>query len=74
MILILTTTQVPTTDLSFLLHKHPEKHQTFDLPFGTAHVFYPQADVKRYAAALVPDIDLVALVRGRQGRRYTKPS
>jgi len=67
MLLTLTTTHVPATDLGFLLHKHPEKHQTFDLPFGTAHVFYPEAAVERCTAAMVLDIDPVALVRGRQG-------
>jgi 3' terminal RNA ribose 2'-O-methyltransferase Hen1 len=67
MLLTLTTTHVPATDLGFLLHKHPEKHQTFDLSFGTAHVFYPEAKVERCTAAMVLDIDPVALVRGRQG-------
>jgi 3' terminal RNA ribose 2'-O-methyltransferase Hen1 len=52
-----------------LLHKHPEKHQAFSLPFGTAHVFYPAADESRCTAALVLDVDPVALVRGRQGAR-----
>jgi len=67
MLLTLTTTHVPATDLGFLLHKHPEKHQMFELPFGTAHVFYPEAGVERCTAALVLDVDPVALVRGRQG-------
>jgi 3' terminal RNA ribose 2'-O-methyltransferase Hen1 len=67
MLLTLTTTHRPATDLGFLLHKHPEKHQTFDLSFGTAHVFYPEATVERCTAALVLDVDPVALVRGRQG-------
>ena len=67
MLLTVTTTHVPATDLGFLLHKHPEKHQTFDLPFGRAHVFYPEATAERCTAALVLDVDPVALVRGRQG-------
>jgi 3' terminal RNA ribose 2'-O-methyltransferase Hen1 len=69
MLLTLTTTHQPATDLGFLLHKHPEKHQAFSLPFGTAHVFYPVADENRCTAALVLDVDPVALVRGRQGAR-----
>ncbi len=67
MLLTVTTTHVPATDLGFLLHKHPEKHQVFDLPFGRAHVFYPEATVERCTVALVLDVDPVALVRGRQG-------
>jgi 3' terminal RNA ribose 2'-O-methyltransferase Hen1 len=67
MLLTLTTTHAPATDLGFLLHKHPEKHQTFELPFGAAHVFYPEAAVERCTAALVLDIDPIALVRGRKG-------
>ena len=69
MLLTLTTTHQPATDLGFLLHKHPEKHQAFSLPFGTAHVFYPVADEKSCTAALMLDVDPVALVRGRQGAR-----
>lgn len=67
MLLTITMTHVPATDLGFLLHKHPEKHQTFGLSFGQAHVFYPEASVERCTAALVLDVDPVALVRGRQG-------
>jgi RNA repair, ligase-Pnkp-associating, region of Hen1 len=69
MLLTLTTTHRPATDLGFLLHKHPEKHQQFPLSFGTAHVFYPEADPARCTAALVLDVDPVALVRGRHGAK-----
>jgi 3' terminal RNA ribose 2'-O-methyltransferase Hen1 len=65
----LTTTHEPATDLGFLLHKHPGKHQLFSLPFGTAHVFYPEAGPARCTAALVLDVDPVALVRGRRGAK-----
>jgi hypothetical protein len=67
MLLTLTTTHRPATDLGFLLHKHRDKHQEFLLPFGTAHVFYPEADEGRCTAALVLDVDPIALVRGRKG-------
>jgi 3' terminal RNA ribose 2'-O-methyltransferase Hen1 len=66
MLLTLTTTHQPATDLGFLLHKNPDKHQAFSLPFGTAHVFYPEADASRCTAALVLDVDPIALVRGRR--------
>jgi 3' terminal RNA ribose 2'-O-methyltransferase Hen1 len=67
MLLTVTTTHQPATDLGFLLHKHPDKHQEFPLPFGRAHVFYPEATEQRCTAALVLDVDPIALVRGRRG-------
>jgi 3' terminal RNA ribose 2'-O-methyltransferase Hen1 len=69
MLLTLSTTRRPATDLGFLLHKHPDRPQVFALPFGTAHVFYPEADEARCTAALVLDVDPVALVRGRVGAK-----
>lgn len=38
MLLTLTMTEFPATDLGFLLRKHPERYQSFDVGFGTAHV------------------------------------
>lgn len=69
MLLTLTTTHHPATDIGFLLHKNPNRTQTFDVGFGRAHVTYPQADVDRCTAALVLDIDPVGLVRRRRGSR-----
>ncbi len=63
MLLTITTTHQPATDLGYLLHKDPAKAQSFELPFGTAHVFYPEASVERCTAALLLDIDPVGLVR-----------
>ena len=57
MLLTITTTYVPTTDLGYVLHKHPARLQTFDLSFGQAHVFYPEASPERCTAALLLDID-----------------
>ena len=68
MLLTLTTTHVPATDLGFLLHKNPARAQSFDLSFGQAHVFYPEADADKCTAALLLDVDPVALVRGTSGR------
>src|ERR687893_730587 len=56
---------VPATDLGFLLHKNPARVQSFDLSFGRAHVFYPEASPERCTAALLLDVDPVGLVRGR---------
>jgi 3' terminal RNA ribose 2'-O-methyltransferase Hen1 len=68
-LLTLSTTQRPATDLGFLLHKHPDREQSFALPFGKARVFYPDASEERCTAALLVDIDPVGLVRrgGRSG-------
>jgi 3' terminal RNA ribose 2'-O-methyltransferase Hen1 len=65
MLLTISTTHQPATELGYLLHKNPERAQRFDLPFGTAHVVYPEASTDRCTAALVLDIDPVGLVRGR---------
>lgn len=67
MLLTLSTTHVPATDLGYLLHKNPARVQTFSLSFGQAHVFYPEATDARCTAALLLDIDPIGLVRGRYG-------
>ncbi len=67
MLLTLTTTHAPATDLGYLLHKNPERPQSFELPFGRVHVFYPEASAERTTAALVLDVDPVGLVRNRRG-------
>src|SRR5437879_6661568 len=67
MLLQLTTTQRPATDLGFLLHKNPARAQSFDLSFGRVHVFYPEATAERCTAALLLDVDSVGLVRGKGG-------
>jgi len=65
MLLTITTTHSPATDLGYLLHKHPEKCQAFELSCGLAHVYYPEANSTRCTAALLVDIDPVNLVRGK---------
>ncbi len=67
MLLTITTTHRPATDLGYLLHKHPDKVQAFPLAFGQAYVFYPQATDTRCTAALLVDVDPVSLVRGKSG-------
>ena len=54
---------VPATDLGYLLHKNPGRPQAFSLAFGTAHVFYPEANAERCTAALRVVVDPVGLVR-----------
>ncbi|MFD4973583.1 3' terminal RNA ribose 2'-O-methyltransferase Hen1, partial [Streptomyces sp. NPDC058424] len=71
MFLTITTTgtpEHPATDLGFLLHKHPGKSQAFSTSYGTAHVLYPEADDQRCTAALLLEVDTVALVRRGKGK------
>jgi len=68
MLLTITTTHQPATDLGYLLHKNPAKLHSFDLSFGKAHIFYPEANAERCTAALLLDVDTVGLVRGRHGQ------
>ncbi len=70
MLLTITTTHNPPTDLGFLLHKHPDNVRTVSFPFGDAHVFFPEAGDDRCTAALLVEVDPVGLVRnGRKGRK-----
>src|SRR5919106_3817867 len=70
MLLTLTLTRPPATDLGHLLHKHPERVQEFELPFGIAHVFYPDATEDRCTAALMLEVDPVGLIR--RGVRFAR--
>ena len=63
-LLTISTTRAPATDLGYLLHKHPGRVQSFDVSSGTAHVFYPEAAQERCTAALLLEVDPVGLVRG----------
>lgn len=65
MLLTITTTHRPASDLGYLLHKHPERFQSFDLSFGKAHVFYPEIGAERCTACLLLDVDAVGMVRGK---------
>src|SRR5256886_12246731 len=67
MLLTITTTHQPATDLGYLLHKNPARLQTTELSMGKAHVFYPEAGPQRCTAALLLEVDPVALVRNRKG-------
>src|SRR5579864_8978702 len=67
MLLTITNTKSPATDLGYLLHKNPGRLQSFELSFGKVHVFYPEAVADRCTAALLLDVDPVGLVRARRG-------
>lgn len=69
MLLTITSSASPATDLGFLLHKNPDRVHEKELPFGIARVCYPEASADRCTAALIVDIDPVELVRGRRGQQ-----
>lgn len=47
MLLTITTTHRPATDLGYLLHKNPARTQRLELSFGRAYVAYPEASTDR---------------------------
>ncbi|WP_187583052.1 3' terminal RNA ribose 2'-O-methyltransferase Hen1 [Gordonia sp. OPL2] len=47
--------ETPSTDLGYLLHKHPDRMQSFDTSQGTARVFYPRASAQECRVALHVD-------------------
>ena len=70
MLLTLSTTYNPATDLGYLLHKNPAKLHSFELSFGKAHVFYPEATTEELTAAggegmVVKPLEFVT--KGRKG-------
>jgi len=66
-LLKITTTHQPATDLGHLLRKNPQRVHAFKLNYGRAHVFYPEATQERCTAALLLEVDPIGLVRNRRG-------
>ncbi|MER3330195.1 MAG: 3' terminal RNA ribose 2'-O-methyltransferase Hen1, partial [Candidatus Kapaibacterium sp.] len=66
MLLNISTTHKPATDLSFLLHKHPDKLQSVELSTGEAHIFYSEATNEKCSANLLLDINPIELVKNRR--------
>ncbi|MCC5978461.1 MAG: 3' terminal RNA ribose 2'-O-methyltransferase Hen1 [Salinarimonas sp.] len=56
-------------DLGHLLHKHPDRVHVRDAGTGCLTVFFAQKSDAETRAILHLDVDPVALVRGREGRR-----
>ncbi|WP_375407624.1 3' terminal RNA ribose 2'-O-methyltransferase Hen1 [uncultured Amnibacterium sp.] len=54
--------------LGHLLHKHPDRVQRFSAPVGDVHVFYPESTPERCTAAMVLEVDPIALVRSTRFR------
>ena len=71
MLLSISTTHEPAADLGYVLCKHPERFQSFELSFGQAHVFYPEVTETACTFCLLLDVDPVAMVRGKAaGQRF----
>jgi 3' terminal RNA ribose 2'-O-methyltransferase Hen1 len=64
MLLTITTTHNPATDLGYLLHKNPFRCQSSQLSFGTVNIFYPEATSQRCTVAMLIAIDTIEMVRG----------
>jgi 3' terminal RNA ribose 2'-O-methyltransferase Hen1 len=62
-LLTLSTTMPSAADLGYLVHKHPDKAQQFNLPVGAAHVFWPEVSADRATVALLLEVDPIGLVR-----------
>jgi len=64
MLLEISTTHQPATDLGYLLHKNPARVHAVETNFGNAIVCFPEASEYKCTAALMMEIDPVRLVRG----------
>jgi 3' terminal RNA ribose 2'-O-methyltransferase Hen1 len=70
MLLTISTTHQPAHDLGYLLHKHPERFQSFDMSFGKVHVYYCEVSAERCTACLLLDVDSVGMVRGKNANTF----
>ncbi len=60
-----------SSDLGFLLHKHPERVRSVEVGGGEAHVFYSEVTEERTTATLLVEVDPVGLSRRARGVRST---
>jgi 3' terminal RNA ribose 2'-O-methyltransferase Hen1 len=65
-LLSITNTSEPATDLGYLLHKNPANVNSSEFGLGKAYVFYTSATPQRCTACLLLELDPVELVRGAQ--------
>jgi len=63
-LLTLETEGPDASKISYLLHKHPDKVQSFEMSFGKVHVYYPKYHENRAVACMLLDVDPVGMVRG----------
>ena len=67
MLLSITSTSSPATDLGYLLFKNPVRVHGFDLSFGKATVFYPEATAERCTVCLLLEVDPIGMVHRKSG-------
>ena len=67
MLLTISTTHQPASDLGFLLHKNPAAVHSIEMSFGAVHVVYPESSSEVCTAAVIVEVDPVGLVRDRKG-------
>lgn len=67
MLLTISTKGEHAADLGFLLHKHPDRFQSFPIRFGQCHVFYPESSPTQSTVCLMLDIDPVEMARTKRG-------
>jgi 3' terminal RNA ribose 2'-O-methyltransferase Hen1 len=63
MLLTVTATFQPATELGYLLHNNPTWVHTFDLAFGQVHIFYPEVSEVSRTATLLLDVNPMGVVR-----------
>ena len=73
MLLTVSTTHRPATDLGYLVHKTPFRCQAKKLPFGIVNIFYPEASDEKCTLAILLDVDTVGLVRGKRKHNRSMP-
>jgi len=66
MILNITTTTFPATNLGFLLHKNPNNFKSVKLSIGQAHIFYPEVSNERTTVSLLLDINPMDLAKSKK--------
>lgn len=67
MLFLLRLNHTPASDLGYLLHKHPDKVQDFNLPFGRSTVFYPEVTDSHATICLMVQVDPIELSRWSAG-------
>jgi 3' terminal RNA ribose 2'-O-methyltransferase Hen1 len=65
-LLRITNTAEPATDLGYLLHKNPANLHSAEFGLGKTYVFYTSATPQQCTACLLLELDPVELVRGAQ--------
>lgn len=68
MLLTISTTYEPATDLGYLLHKNPATVLKHDLTYGTAFCFFPEATDQRTTVALFVEMEPRDLLKGRNAK------